>query len=328
MIDNERKRKLLESAKKFNKSKKDEIFTLGSQIQTYPVIPTGIQKLDDFLGGGFKKGGHTIVYGPFSIGKTALVLQAIANAQQQGYTVCYVNTEKPIDIERFQFFGINLDDLLYIEAPENAELALEGLRTLAKDKVIDLFIIDSTNGLCPKSVQETKTEDERGLDKKNVAALPATLSNFYNVVNSQIFKAQAAVVWIGQLRTKGIGSYFVRDGLTGGNAQSFYAYQILRMNKGQKTNSPFNKIKHYYLDEEKIRYKSVDEECGFSIVFKLEKTNSSKSAKNNAEIELPYVYSKGIVNEFVSTEEVVYDGTEEIQSKIKEQLQNNKKGKK
>lgn len=293
-MENERRNKLLETMKQFNKNQKEEVFKLGNEIEEISVIPTGIERFDNFIGGGFKKGGHTIIYGPFSVGKTALILMAIANAQKLGYAVCYVNTEKPISPDRFIFFGIDLNNLVYIEAPSNAELALEALRTLTKEKVIDLFIIDSKDGLCPKSVQEDSKGNERALEKNNVAALPKTLSEFYNAVNAHIFKARAAVVWISQMRTKGIGSYFVRDGLTGGNAQTFYAYQIIYMKKGQKTNNPVKKFKEYWIrPDDKIRYETKSEDIGFSVVFKLDKTNSSKSVKENTELEIAYYYESG-----------------------------------
>jgi RecA/RadA recombinase len=246
------------------------------------------------MGGGFKHGAHTIVWGNYSVGKTALILTTIANAQLMGKLVCYVNTEKPIEPERFKFFGINLDDLFYIEAPENAEQALEAMRTLCKEKVIDLFVIDSLNGLCPKSVQEEKEGKERGLDKKNVASLALSLSNFYNVVNAYVFRSRASVVCIGQGRTKGIGGYFVHMGLSGGNAQEFYAYQIIAMRRGQNSNAPVKKIKEYFLNPDgKLRYQTVEDTIGFSVVLKLDKTNSCQSAKEKSEIEIPFYYESG-----------------------------------
>ena len=137
-MDNERKLKLQATMKSFNKKHKAEIFTMGSEIESLESISTGIQKVDDFLGGGFKKSAHTIVWGNFSVGKTALIMTTIAQAQRDGDIVCYVNTEKPIEPERFAYFGINLDELVYIEAPANAEQALEAMRTLCKEEVIDM----------------------------------------------------------------------------------------------------------------------------------------------------------------------------------------------
>ena len=254
-------------------------------------------------------------------GKTALILHAIANAQKEGKLCCYVNTEKPIEPERFKFFGIDLDELIYIEAPDNAEIALEALRTLCKDRVIDLFIIDSTNGLCPKSVKETKKGAERELTKKNVASLPLTLSNFYNVVNSHIFNSRASVVWIGQARTKGIGSFFVHLGLSGGNAQEFYAYQIVFMRRGQKADNPKRKEKHYFLDPDgDLHHETVKVDCGFNVVMRMEKTNSAKSVIEKKEIQIPFYYETGFKIPKEQEEKIVLDGTEEKQEKIREML--------
>lgn len=304
-MENERQKKLLETVKGFNKKYKSEIFTLGKEIKELEVIPSGVKVVDNFIGGGFKKGAHTIIWGIYSVGKTALILQTIANAQKLGKLVCYVNTEKPIDPQRFEFFGVNLNEMIYIEAPENAEQALEAMRTLCKNKVIDLFVVDSTNGLCPKSVQEGKGGSERSLEKKNVAALPLALSNFYNIVNAHVFRSKASVIWIGQARTKGIGGFFAYLGLTGGNAQLFYAYQIMSMKKGEDKNSPVKKFKEYFFDsDKKLRYMTVEDKIGFDVIMKLTKTNSSKSVRENSEIHIPYLYDKGFIDRVEENDDI------------------------
>ncbi len=311
-MENERQKKLKERMKKFNKDRKSEIFTFGNEIQKLPVISTGIEEFDKFIGGGFKMGGHTIVWGTYSVGKTAMIMHTIATAQKEGKLVCYVNTEKPIEPERFKFFGIDLNNLVYIEAPESAEDALEALRTLCKDKLIDLFIIDSTNGLCPQSVKETKTGSERGLEKKNVASLPLVLSNFYNVVNSHVFNSRASVVWIGQARTKGIGSFFTHLGLSGGNAQEFYAYQIVFMRRGSNDNNPKRIEQHYFLDTNgKVHRNAEKIDCGFNVVCRLEKTNSCESVREKQEICIPFYYDSGFKLPDNQEEKIVIDGTDE-----------------
>lgn len=322
MDKSERRKKLDETVKQFNKDQKSEVISKGDEIENLPVIPSGIKRIDDFIGGGFKNGGHTIIWGTYSVGKTALVLTAIANAQKEGKLVCFVNTEKPIEPERFEFFGINLDEMLYIEAPENAEKALEAMRRLCKDKVIDLFIIDSTNGLCPKSVQEEKGGKERSLEKKNVASLPLILSNFYNIVNAHIFRSRASIIWIGQGRTQGIGTFFTRLGLSGGNAQEFYAYQIIFMRRGQNADSPMKSVKRYFLDPDKnLRYKTEKVAVGFDVVMKLEKTNSCRSAQEKSELHIPFVYKEGFVDEFnPEGQDIEIKGTEEEKEIITAEL--------
>jgi len=212
--------------------------------------------------------------------------------------------------------------MLYIEAPENAEKALEAMRRLCKDKVIDLFIIDSTNGLCPKSVQEDKGGKERSLEKKNVASLPLILSSFYNIVNAHIFRSRASIIWIGQARMQGIGTFFTRLGLSGGNAQDFYAYQIIFMRRGQNADSPMKSVKRYFLDPDKnLRYKTEKVAVGFDVVMKLEKTNSCRSAQEKSELHIPFVYKEGFVDKFnPEGQDIVIKGTDEEKEIITAEL--------
>ena len=318
-MNNERKKKLLETVKEFNKKQKDQVITFGDKIESVGVIPSGIEVFDKAIGGGFKRSAHTLLSGAFSVGKTALVLTTIANAQKEGLNVCYVNVEKPIDRQRFEFFGINLDDMLYIEAPNNAEQALEALRTFSKEKVIDLFIFDSVQGLSPKSVQiDGKGESERALDKLNITPIPKMLSNFYNVVNGDIFRSKAAVIWINQLRTKGIGTFFTKDDITGGNAQLFYAYQHIKMRRDEKKNNPKDKreVEVETPDGELIK-KKILVDIGFGIVCKLEKTNSSNSLKELSEFTIPYYYESGFKKAEEKPISVPYP-SEKVQEKLEE----------
>ena len=102
------------------------------------------------------------------------------------------------------------------------------------------------------------------------------------------------------------------DGLTGGNAQTFYAYQIIKLRHGQKADNPQNKIVHYFTDPDmdKLRKETVSEEAGFDVVVKLDKTNSSKSLKQGGEIHVPYYYESGFATPSLE-EKFIIDGTEE-----------------
>jgi hypothetical protein len=62
MEQSERRKKLMETIKSFNKSNKSEVFTLGSEVDDYGIIPSGIKSIDNFMGGGFKKGAHIQLY--------------------------------------------------------------------------------------------------------------------------------------------------------------------------------------------------------------------------------------------------------------------------
>ena len=80
---------------------------LGPGVVTTPdgspppvaAIPTGSLTLDLALGiGGIPRGRITEVYGPEGAGKTTLALSVIAQAQQQGGTGCYIDTEHALDL--------------------------------------------------------------------------------------------------------------------------------------------------------------------------------------------------------------------------------------
>lgn len=304
-MNNERRQKLMESLKSFNKSQKDKILDFAINTKDLEVISTGIKRVDDFLGGGTKRGTFTILWGGFSVGKTTLALQQIAHAQKQGMIVCYINLEKPIDQSRFEQFGIKLDELVLANHTKNAEQALTIIRKLCKDKVVDLIVLDSLNAMAPKGELESKGGKERDLEEKNIAELARVMSEFCRKVNPDIYRAKASVVIIGQIRIGGIGTFFTRATLSGGEAIKFYAYNMVFMRKGQKADSPVKKFKEYFIcPDQKIRYSTVKDAVGFDVCMRMNKTNSASSARENEEIHLPFIFDKGFVSSIEESDDI------------------------
>ena len=58
--------------------------------------PSGIEKLDRALGGGFPQGGVSLIVGPTGIGKTILALQWLAEGARRGENVVYISTTVPV----------------------------------------------------------------------------------------------------------------------------------------------------------------------------------------------------------------------------------------
>ena len=323
MIDNERKKKLLETMKSFNKGEKEDILWFGDEVEDQEVISTGIEKLDNFFGGGIKRGTHTILWGGYSVGKTSLALQVIANAQKEGNICAYINLEKPVDKERFIAMGVDLSTLVRSDCTKNAEQALKVIQKLCKAKVVDLIIVDSIQSLTPKAENENKGK-ERELYEKTMGELARTMSEFCRRVNPDIYRAKAGIIWIGQIRIN-IGSFFTGATLTGGEAIKFYAYQIGFMRRGQKTDAPVSKYKEYFCDPDgKIRYQTKKELIGFDSVIKMDKNNSSKAFKEKTEIHTPFLYKNGFVNEVIESEEIPItidpEASEEERKKIENYL--------
>ncbi|MCD6275818.1 MAG: signal transduction protein [Thermoplasmata archaeon] len=61
------------------------------------VAPTGIEKLDKALGGGFPRNGMSLIVGPSGIGKTILAVQWLAEGARRGENCVYVSTTIPAE---------------------------------------------------------------------------------------------------------------------------------------------------------------------------------------------------------------------------------------
>jgi len=64
------------------------------------MIPTGIKKLDQFLGGGIKNGIITDIFGASGTGKTQFAIQISINSLLQGGHVFYQDTTGDFKPER------------------------------------------------------------------------------------------------------------------------------------------------------------------------------------------------------------------------------------
>lgn len=296
-MENERKKRLLETMKSFNKDQ-GEILAFGNESEEKEAIPTGIKLFDKFIGGGTKRGTFTVIYGGQSVGKSTLVLQAIANAQKDGKICCYIDLEHTFEKDRAIQLGVDLNELILAEKCDHAEQALEIIRTLCKEKVVDLVVVDSIQAMATIGEKETKAGKEKSLTDKTIAELARVMSEFFKRVSPDVFNAKASVIMIGQIRIAGIGSFYTHASMSGGEALKHWANTRCFMRKGQISDAPVSKFKTYFIDPDgKTRFSTVKEPSGFDVVVKLEKTKSSKSEKEGSEIHLPFIFNEGFVNE-------------------------------
>jgi len=299
MAESERRKLLNESLKKINKDSKRNLVKLGNDPLDAEKIPFGIPLLDEFLGGGSKAGTFTVIYGAESTGKSTLTLQAIANAQKLGKICCYIDLEHSYDKKRATELGVKIEELVLVDDCTTAEEALEIVRTLCQDKVVDLFVIDSVQAMSPKNEQQNKTQ-QRKLEEREIAELARTLSKFFKVVSPDVFRAKASVLLIGQVRIGGIGTFFTRATMSGGEAIKHWASTRIFMRRGQTKDAPMEKSKETFEDPDgKEHYRTVKKQIGFDCVFKLEKTKSSDSATEGSDLHIPFYYNLGFISNYV-----------------------------
>lgn len=198
---------------------KGTVMRLGEQAAQHDIqaISTGSLGLDIALGiGGLPKGRIVEIYGPESSGKTTMMLQVIAQAQQAGGTAAFIDAEHALDPVYARKLGVNTDDL-YVTQPDNGEQALEITDALVRSGAFDVIVVDSVAALTPKAEIEGEMGDSHmGLQAR-------LMSQALRKLTANIKKANTLVVFINQIRMK-IGVMFGSpETTTGGNALKFYA---------------------------------------------------------------------------------------------------------
>jgi recombination protein RecA len=200
---------------------------LHSALPPIEAIPTGSLALDLALGiGGIPRGRITEIFGPESSGKTTLAQHIIAEAQQRGGTVAYIDAEHALDPSYAANCGVNVDELL-ISQPDTGEQALEITEALVRSSAVDVIVIDSVAALVPRAEIEGDMGDpQMGLQAR-------LMSQALRKLAGAIGKSGTAVVFINQLREK-VGIVFGNPEVTtGGRALKFYSSVRIELRRAE-----------------------------------------------------------------------------------------------
>jgi recombination protein RecA len=270
---------LRQTNKKYGKNTVD----FASNINSKERIPFGIKPIDELTGGGSVCGNFITIYGAESTGKTSICYFHIAEAQKLDKICVYIDLEHSFDSERAKQFGVNLEDLIIIGNLKSAEDAMDILVDLANNKVADLVLIDSIQAMSPSGEQATKRGKEKSIKEDEMALLAKKMAKFFRIAGTPVSKGKVAVVLIGQSRIEGIGSFFTREGLSGGRALKHFNMITLHTRKGSKADAP--------------KDKKTKEIIGFNCGVKVEKHKITGCKPQNTEIMLPFYFKGGFLNE-------------------------------
>jgi recombination protein RecA len=235
----EEKRKALESAlasieRRFGKG---SIMPLKSAERVkVEAIPTGSLALDIATGvGGIPRGKIIEIFGPESSGKTTLALHVIAEAQKRGGIAVFIDAEHALDPKYAQKIGVDVDNL-YISQPDYGEQALEIAESLLRSGAVDVIVIDSVAALVPKD------ELEGEIGEAHVGKQARLMAQALRKLKSLAHNANAAVIFINQLREK-IGVMFGNPETTpGGRALKFFADMRLDVRRVGDAKEGDNKV--------------------------------------------------------------------------------------
>ena len=186
----------------------------GGQVE---VISTGAFTLDLALGvGGLPRGRIVEIYGPESSGKTTLVSHVIANAQKEGGTAAFIDTEHALDPGYARKIGVDVDNLL-VSQPDSGEEALNICEALVKSQAVDVVVVDSVAALAPQA----ELDGEMG--QSHVGLQARLMSQALRKLVSAVKKSGCICIFTNQIREK-VGVMFGSPETTpGGRALKFYA---------------------------------------------------------------------------------------------------------
>lgn len=207
---------------------KGSIMRLGDQGHIdIPAISTGSMALDIATGiGGLPRGRIIEIYGPEASGKTTLCLHVIANAQKNGGTCAFIDTEHALDPRYARVIGVDTDNLL-VSQPDCGEDALNIADTLVRSNAIDVLVIDSVAALVPKAEIEGEMGDQ------HVGLQARLMSQALRKLTGAVSKSNCIIIFINQLREK-VGVMFGNpETTTGGKALKFYASVRLDVRRGE-----------------------------------------------------------------------------------------------
>ncbi len=294
MMDNERKKKLEATLKELNKGKDSTAkFDYAEKAPDKEVIPFGIPAIDDFMGGGVPLRKYTVDFGGEDTGKSTRALHLVSNAQKLGYICVYLDMERKFDKERAKSMGVNLEDLVLSQTIKTAEEAMDAIKKLAEEKVVDLVVVDSIQAMSPKGEQETKKGKKKSIENDEMALLARKLGKFFRVTSADVFNAKMAVYLIGQVR-QNLGGFFAFADLSGGNALKHWMSICTFSRKGQKADAPVKKEKKEIVAPDGTKHKkTATTVLGFDCVLKMVKSHISDSARENEDIHLPFYFESG-----------------------------------
>lgn len=134
-------------------------------------ISTGFSKLDRIMGGGVPLRRICEISGVYSVGKSTLALQIVAQAQKMGKDVLWCDSEFSFAEDYATALGVDCDELeLY--AGRFAEENLDFIEEWAEGHKNSLIVLDSIGGLLPRA------EAEKGADGKVIGGQAKLIATF------------------------------------------------------------------------------------------------------------------------------------------------------
>lgn len=195
------KEQIVKLCNNINKSEGEgAIYTLGSKNANLKIKrwSTGIEDLDEIIGGGIPEGRTIEIFGPESSGKTTLFYH-LASMHQMALDIPIEGT---FDADRAKVFGNRPKQLLIYRA-KYGEDAMN--KTIQFSKTgIPLICIDSVPSLVPKEDAEKvlKSADKDSIEEQRIGGTARLLNKYLPTIEEIIEITGTSIIFINQVRDK------------------------------------------------------------------------------------------------------------------------------
>jgi recombination protein RecA len=209
-----------------------------SPTHVHRWISTGSKQLDYIIrgapNGGFPESRIVEVFGPPSIGKSHIAIQACKSTQAVGGVVVYIDTENATSIENLNSLGIDITKrFVYIDTHCTEDVLSIAEKTILRAKQLDK---DVPITIVWDSVAATSPKDELlgDYDKMTIGLNARVISKGMRKITGLIANEKVLMICLNQIRTK-IGVMYGDPTTTpGGKAIPFHSSVRIQLDSGKR----------------------------------------------------------------------------------------------
>ena len=187
--------------------------------------PTPSLSLNVGLKGGLAYGRQVLIWGNKSAGKSSFCLQMIAQAQKEGKTCAWIDSEQSYSPEWAGKLGVDSEKLIYSPAKTINDMVDVGIDLM--NAGVDLIVVDSISALLPAIYFEKDGSELKELqDTKQIGAEAKDMTHAVKMLNYA--NKNTLLVLISQQRNS-FGGMHATHIPTGGMAVKFFSSTIVKL---------------------------------------------------------------------------------------------------
>lgn len=187
--------------------------------------PTPSIGLNLALKGGLGHGRQVLLWGNKSAGKSSFCLQMIGDAQKEGKTCAWIDSESSYSAEWAGRLGVDSSQLIYSPAKTINDMVDVGTDLMTAG--VDIIVVDSISALLPAIYFEKDGDELKQLqDTKQIGAEAKDMTHAVKMLNYA--NKDTLLVLISQQRNQ-FGSMHASHIPTGGMAVKFFSSTVIKL---------------------------------------------------------------------------------------------------